>query len=191
MQAVNCNGREHCLDRYYEAICKINLKYWQTFQVYFSPFFFLTQHVFVSLWLGYNCNGKEHCLDCYYEGICKIDLKGGLLDEESRSITVHVIDYFAWIKATTGGPWRSSLQAFNLVSFEQSHHKLMWLYAGGPPKLPLGCTWGSSVPFKQRAITPKKIAGPTFVPVTMSKVVVLYNINVKKSFLVFLVGVLK
>ncbi len=34
-----------------------------------------------------------------------------------------------------GGPWISSWQAFNLVSFEQSHHKPMWLYAGGTSSL--------------------------------------------------------
>ena len=41
--------------------------------------------------------------------------------------------YDSPIKATMGGPWSSSSQAFNhLVSFEQSHHKPMWLNASGP-----------------------------------------------------------
>ena len=53
---------------------------------------------------------------------------------------------WSWLKATTRGPWSSSSQAFNFVSFEQSHHKLMWLYAGGPPSayISMGLWWNCS-----------------------------------------------
>ena len=88
-----------------------------------------------------------------------------------RTVILSVPLPFYSLKATTAGPWSSSSQAFNLVSFKQSPHKPMWMYVDGPLKLPLGGKWGSSVPSKQCAITPKKNAGPTFVPLTMSDLI--------------------
>ena len=38
------------------------------------------------------------------------------------------------------------------------------MYVDGPLKLPLGGKWGSSVPSKQCAITPKKNAGKVYKP---------------------------
>ncbi len=45
----------------------------------------------------------------------------------------------------------------NMVSLEQSHHKPMEIHGGGPLKLPLEESSGSSLPLEQCAITPQKM----------------------------------
>ncbi len=42
--------------------------------------------------------------------------------------------WFLTLKTTTGGPWSSSSEACNLVSFKQSHHEPMWMYVDATMK---------------------------------------------------------
>ncbi len=54
---------------------------------------------------------------------------------------------------TIAGPQRLLFtKLINIVSLEQSHHKPMWMYDGGPLKLTLGESSGSSLTLEQCVI---------------------------------------
>ena len=72
------------------------------------------------------------------------------------------------IKATTGGLWAHLHQANKPCVIRaipsQTYGNVWW----GPLKLAVWSQWGSSLPLVQRASTPWKIPGFTFVPLEIS-----------------------